>query len=122
MDTVGFHRVVRSWLTVVIRQRILLVSRGANRKNPALMINNTHHLQKYLDYYSYDSNKKIARFFISNKDIIHSILPGPGSSGHSKKDREFNSYLNQCNQILNDYENLHLWSHQPGAQQNTRNV
>jgi hypothetical protein len=116
----AFSRNVRSWLDRIIRKRILLVSRGASRKNPSLMLTHTSHLRKYLDYYSYNTDKKMARFFLMNKDRIHSILPGEGSPGFNRAEEDYNNYLTESYKILNSYENLHHRTNKPGVESYAR--
>lgn len=103
-----YHRELRYWIVAVIKQRNVLLNQGKNRKNLCLMQSNISFLKRYLDAYSYDSDEKISRFFISNKHRIHSLLPGEGSGSHVKKEKEYYMYLNRCNQILNYGEDLYL--------------
>jgi hypothetical protein len=90
----------------VIRQRQMLIDHGKSKANKMHMLRIIDKLQRQLNYYSYASDKKAAKFFLRFQDEIWQLLPGEGSGSQGSREREFESYLLQTKKIVEN-ENLH---------------
>ncbi|MFH0757365.1 MAG: hypothetical protein V2B15_08770 [Bacteroidota bacterium] len=91
---------LRKWITAVIKQRSYLVRQGVSKKNSSLMTENMEYLRRHLDYYPYETDRKISLLFQRNRARILSLLPGDGASGHEKLMEEFNHYDRVTMKIL----------------------
>lgn len=89
------HREIRNWIQSVIRQRAYLVKEGLSKQNPYEMATNIDFLQKRLDYFPYDSNKKISMLFQQNKGKILSILTDKRIEQYTKYDQLTKTILNE---------------------------
>ena len=97
-----FYQELRSWIITVMRQRKRMIQMGVSHKNNAQMQENINYLKKYLNYYHYESNMTISRFFQTNRSRILSLLPGEGAGGFQKRHDEFSKYDDRTMQILKD--------------------
>ena len=82
MDVVGeeitkttFHFRARQFVDSLIRQRQLIIDRGASHKNAYEMLKAIDHLRVNLDAIGH-KDRPMARYFIMNEDEIRSLIPG----------------------------------------------
>ena len=105
---VALHNELRHWILSVIRQRSAIMRMGKSRADASKMAECINYLQKQLDYYPFNTEKKISGFFIRNQDKIHFLLPGIGSAAYESRLEQFRNYL-QLTKPLQENENLHNW-------------
>jgi len=102
------HQELRKWITAVIKQRSYLIRSGRSLKNSYQMAENMDHLRRRLDFFPYDSDRKISLLFQQNKARILSLLPGKGSGGHDKNQVEFAHFDQITRQILLDTPQIRI--------------
>ena len=96
------HQELRKWLIAVIKQRDYLIRQGISRKNEYRMRENIEFLRRRLDFFSYDTDRKISMLFQQNKVRILSLLPGDGSGNHQKRQVEFIRFESLTRQITSE--------------------
>jgi len=97
-----FYQELRGWILTVIRRRDFLIKRGLSHKDKATMEEHMAYLRRHLDFYTYESNLKISRFFQMNRSRILSLLPGEGSGSYQKRHDQFAKYDDRTRQILDN--------------------
>lgn len=99
MNQQSFKLKAKVFVRSAIKQRRAIMKQQAGRKDRTLVLNAIEKIEKQLDYYSYDSDIKMANFIRSFQESIFIILPGKGSTSHVKKQAEFLELLYEARKI-----------------------
>jgi exonuclease I len=92
-----FHFRARQFVNSLIRQRQLIINRGASHKNNYEMLKAIDHLRVNLDATS-SKDQTMARYFLINEEQIRSLIPG---SYPNKQYTKFISLRNDARDIVN---------------------
>jgi len=95
-----FHTRAKSFLNSIIRQRKYLIKHGLSAKNNQLMIDSIQHLTKYIEAYSFDSDIRMAKFWLSSISKISCLLPGVNSNSYASQIDKFESLTSEARAIL----------------------
>ena len=104
------YREIRQWILSLIKVRKFLVRSGKSHANLIEMLTNIDILERYLDAYPYNTDVKIAGFFIRNRHRIHSLIPGNKSKSHEKWQRSFYEFLGKSRRIITNKSQLKLFA------------
>jgi len=77
-----FHAIARDYIESLIRQRTYLVRAGKSHAGQECISFSIFQLDKYLNAYKYDKDPDMAKFWLSRRDLIYSLIPGRTASGH----------------------------------------
>ena len=79
-----FHFKARQFVNMLIRQRQVIINRGASHKNPYEMLKAIDHLRVNLDATG-SKDRPMARYFLINEEEIRSLIPGSYPNKHYEK-------------------------------------
>ncbi len=107
-----YHIKAHRFINSVIRQRKLILKKGKSHKEASVMNGIIEELERYLNFYEYNSNEKMAKFFDRQSDNIYLLIPGVGKE--TKRHQDFYLLLTQTQNILNNAEsiNAHITTNQ----------
>ena len=77
-----FHSTATDFINSLIRQRHYLINSGLSKPPLGYINENLQELEKYMKAYKYDSDSKMALFWIRHSDKIFSLIPGRRSGSH----------------------------------------
>ncbi len=77
-----FHVAAAEFVQMLIRQRRYLIASGQSKADPGFINSCLWELEKYLDAYQYDTDLKMARFWIQHSQEIAALIPGRRSPVH----------------------------------------
>lgn len=77
-----FHAIARDYIESLIRQRTYLVKVGKSHADQECIYSSIFQLDKYMNAYKYDKDPEMAKFWLSRRDLIYSLIPGRMASGH----------------------------------------
>ena len=109
MKSLAFHTELRTWIQSVIRQRKALIRMGKSKADAITMCEAIEYLEKQLNYYKFNDNRKISGFFQRNQSRILSLIPGPGATSHEIRMQQFLRYQ-KITKTLQDNENFYYRS------------
>ena len=93
-----FHKAGRSYVKKLIRMRRLLIRKGVNKYRQAPEV--IEKLDKLLDFWPYDTPRKMAHFVQNHSAEILYLIPGPNCRAHNSLAAEFKALLSQSQQLL----------------------
>jgi len=71
-----FHLVAADYIKSLIRQRRYLIKAGLSKSNPGLINDALELLDKYMRAYHYDTDQKMALFWVKHSSDIYALIPG----------------------------------------------
>ncbi|TLX73724.1 hypothetical protein E9993_14800 [Labilibacter sediminis] len=92
------HKAGRSYVKKLIRMRRHLIKEGVNNYQHAHEV--VERLDKLLNFWPYDTPRKMAYFVHNHSAEILYLIPGPNCRAHNSLTAEFNSLLSQSQQLL----------------------
>lgn len=100
-----FHKEARQFIKSVIKQRQYLINSGTSLKNTNEMEKYIDTLQRQLNFYQYNTDLKMARFFEANQNKIKGLIPVGVHT--QKRHNEFETLLLKSLNILINVETKH---------------
>ena len=77
-----FHQMASDFIQSLIRQRKYLILNNKSKANPGFINDCLLTLDRYLCAYSYDTDEKMANFWINHCQEIFALIPGKDCSSH----------------------------------------
>jgi hypothetical protein len=102
MNQQSFNLKAKVFVRSAIKQRKAILKQQAGKKPRLLVTNAIEMLERQLDYFAYDSDRKMANFIKGFQEQIFIILPGKGSTSHLKREAEFLELLYEAEKIKNE--------------------
>lgn len=105
-----FHQMANDFIKSLIRQRKYLIQRHKSKGNPGFINGCLHTLEKFMNAYTYDTNEKMAKFWMNHCHEIFAIMPGKDCSSHKATLRNYNTLGTLARNISDEAQPQLPWS------------
>ena len=84
-----FHITAISYIISLMAQRRYLIATGKSHVNVGYINSCLNELERYLSAYTYDSDTKMANFWLRHSEHIFALIPGKASGSHKTATKVF---------------------------------
>lgn len=99
-----YHEEARQFIKKLIRLQRTIKEMGYVRRDFGAVNQSMAELNKYLDYYKYDTDEKMKAFWNSKQAHISNLLPRPTYKGYEKIMQEYINLNNSKTKQNNEYD------------------